>query len=160
MKGCAAKAVHSIGLSTCVFLVQKPLGFPSWLCYPITELCSRKKCQAQIIRLPLMISAAISVSCLCRVCRCQVYMSVPHLSTLLLSGIRACCIRAHTEQSEPVWPLYLCFLCRVFDEFALGDYPLMHVSERQVTPHCQFSICSMWIIILSCLTWVLWALIS
>ena len=36
VKGCAAKAVYSVGFSTGVFLLQKPLGFPSWLYYPIT----------------------------------------------------------------------------------------------------------------------------
>lgn len=36
IKGCAAKAVYSIGFSTVVFLLQKPLGFLSWLYDPIT----------------------------------------------------------------------------------------------------------------------------
>lgn len=36
VKGCAAKAVYSVGFSTGVFLLQRPLGFPSRLYYPIT----------------------------------------------------------------------------------------------------------------------------
>jgi len=102
-----------------------------------------------------MISAAISVSCLHRVCRAW-YVR------LSLASPHCCSLEYMLAAAELTWiKLNLCdhctcvFPCRVSDEFALGDYPLMHVSERQVSPHCQFSICSMWIIILSCLTWVL-----
>lgn len=124
------------------------------------EWHSRKMCQALIIRLPLMISAAISVFCLHRVSRAS-YVCLSHTSP------HCCSLGYAFSAAELTWiKLNLrdhctcAFPCRVSDEFAFGDYPLMHVSESQVSPHCQFSICSMWIIILSCLTWVLWALIS
>lgn len=70
-----------------IFLLQNPLGFPAWLYYPITVsdvLGKKKRCQAQVIRLPLMICAAVSVSSLHSFwIRCRVRVSVPHLSMLL-----------------------------------------------------------------------------
>lgn len=65
VKGGAAKAVYSVGVSPGDLPPAKPTWIPSLTRLPHhCEWRSRekKRCQAQVIRLPLMICAAVSVS--------------------------------------------------------------------------------------------------
>lgn len=67
VKGGAAKAVDSVGFSPEDLPPAKPTWLPSLTLLPHhCEWRSRekKRCQAQVIRLPLMICAAVSVSSL------------------------------------------------------------------------------------------------